>query len=231
MIREWVPPRRADFDMNGRNKVDRNDHLMTRKLNLEGELLQIHYNMGHIHPDRLKMMAEQGVIPPKYRHIKMPFCAACAHGKASRRPWRSRTVNNRDKSASPKVPGETVSVDQMISPTPGLVAQMTGMLTTKQYIYATIYVDHFSGYSFVWVQKTTSAEDTLEGKRAFEEHARNSGVSIRHYHADNGIFKARAWTEECHNKNQRVTYAGVGAHHQNGIAKRRIRVLQELARA
>ena len=35
----------------------------------------------------------------------------------------------------------------------------------------------------------------------------------------------------CHKKHQRITYAGVGAHHQNGVAERRIRVLQDLARA
>ena len=71
----------------------------------------------------------------------------------------------------------------------------------------------------------------MEGKRAFEEHAGNSGVKIQHYHADNGIFKARAWVEDCHRHRQRITYAGVGAHHQNGMAERRIRVLQDLARA
>jgi hypothetical protein len=31
--------------------------------------------------------------------------------------------------------------------------------------------------------------------------------------------------------NQRMTYAGVNAHHQNGVAERRIRELQELTRA
>ena len=194
-------------------------------------MLQIHYNMGHIHPDRLKLMAKQGIIPPKFQHVRMPFCAACAYGKATRKPWRSRITNNREETEVPKSPGEVVSVDQMISPTPGLVAQMTGMITTKRYTCATVYVDHSSGYSFIWIQKSTSVDDTLEGKRAFEEHARNSGIKIQHYHADNGVFKARPWVEDCHKKHQRITYAGVGAHHQNGVAERRIRVLQDLARA
>ena len=198
---------------------------------MEEELLQLHYDMGHIHPDRLKLMAKQGIIPPKYQHTKMPFCAACAYGKATRKPWRSRTSNNKDESDRPAEPGSVVSVDQMISPTPGLIAQMTGMLTTQRYSCATVYVDQCSGYSFVWIQRSTGVEETLEGKRAFEEHAGNSGVKIHHYHADNGIFKARAWMEDCHRHRQRITYAGVGAHHQNGMAERRIRVLQDLARA
>ncbi len=83
----------------------------------------------------------------------------------------------------------------------------------------------------MWVQKTTSVEDTLVGKRVFGEHAPNSGIRIHHYHADNGFFKARAWVDECHWKRQRLTYAGIGAHLQNGVANRRIWVLQDLARA
>ena len=37
--------------------------------------------------------------------------------------------------------------------------------------------------------------------------------------------------DDCKNKRQGLTFAGVNAHHQNGIAERRIRSLQELARA
>ena len=61
--------------------------------------------------------------------------------------------------------------------------------------------------------------------------ARRHGVKIENYHADNGIFKAHVWVEACEKDGQRITYAGVNAHHQNGVAERRIRELQELARA
>jgi hypothetical protein len=50
------------------------------------------------------------------------------------------------------------------------------------------------------------------------------------YHANNGIFKANKWVDACKNKGQGLTFAGVNAHHQNGIAERKIRSLQELAR-
>ena len=108
---------------------------------------------------------------------------------------------------------------------------MTGFLTTKRYKYATIYVDQYSRYGFVYLQKTASAEETVEGKRAFEAFAKRHGVRIENYHADNGIFKARGWVDECIKSGQGMTYAGVNAHHQNGIAERRIRELQELARS
>ena len=231
-IRSWPVTGMNRFNLEGERRIaDAYGNGDDRKRSSESELLQIHYNMGHIHPDRLKLMAKQGVIHPKFQYVKMPFCAACAYGKATRNPWRSRSTNNKDEAERPRSPGEVVSVDQMISPTPGLVAQMTGILTTKRYTCATVYVDQFSGYSFIWIQKSTGVDETLEGKRAFEEHARSSGVKVQHYHADNGVFKARAWVDDCHQKHQRTTYAGVGAHHQNGMAERRIRVLQDLTRA
>ena len=134
---KWNLPRGNEFRF-GSSRIAQSTQLEMKRMNLESELLQIHCNMGHIHPDRLKVMAKQGVIPPKYQHVRMPFCAACAHGKATRKPWRSRIPNNKDETERKNTPGETVSVDQMISPTPGLVAQMTGMLTSKRYTCTTI---------------------------------------------------------------------------------------------
>ena len=122
-------------------------------------------------------------------------------------------------------------VSSVVSPTPGLVAQMTGKLTTKRYRYATVYADQATGYGYVHLQKTATAEETIQGKLAFEDMALRHGVTIKGYHADNGIFKARKWVEACQSKQQILTFAGVNAHHQNGIAERRIRTLQEMARA
>jgi hypothetical protein len=137
----------------------------------------------------------------------------------------------RRKAKSTK-PGQVVSFDQRVSPTPGLIAQMTGFfLTTKRYNYATFNVDQSTRFGYVHLQKTASAKETIESKKAFEAMARRNGIRIEHYHADNGIFKANAWIEACRKDGQGVTYAGVNAHHQNGIAVRRIWELQELARA
>ena len=131
----------------------------------------------------------------------------------------------------PTRPGELVSVDQLVSPTPGLIAQMTGRLTTKRYNYATVFVDHYSGYSYVHLQKSASAEETIEAKKAFEYHCSQMGVQVRAYHADNGVFRANKWVTECRNRQQALTFAGVNAHHTNGKAERRIRSLQELTRS
>jgi hypothetical protein len=47
-------------------------------------------------------------------------------------------------------------------------------------------------------------------------------VEILHYHADNGRFAEMVWKEDVRLKGQQLTFLGVGAHHQNGRAKKRI---------
>ena len=98
------------------------------------------------------------------------------YGKDTRKAWRRRTKENTDEAGEPKQPGELVSVDQLIYPTPGFIAQMCGILATKQYTCAKMYVDQASKIGFVWIQKTTAAKDTVEGKKAFEKYARDRGV-------------------------------------------------------
>ena len=119
-----------------------------------------------------------------------------------------------------------MSVDQLISPAPGLVAQLTGRLTKDRYRADTVYVDQYSGFGYVHLQKGTTVEETVESKRTFELICRKHGVSIQHYHADNGSFKAHAWKRACYDNDQGLSFSGVNAHHTNGLAERRIRSLQ-----
>ena len=77
-----------------------------------------------------------------------------------------------------------------------------------------MFVDQASHMGFVYIQITCSAEETIEEKRAFEQYAENRGVRVQAYHADNGIFKAKKWVEECRQRKQDLTFAGVNAHHQ-----------------
>ena len=81
-----------------------------------------------------------------------------------------------------------MAVDQLESTTLGLIAQMTVFLAKKRYRYATIYVDVASQLTFLYLQVTSTAEETTAGKKAFEAYAARRGISIRTYHANNGIF-------------------------------------------
>ena len=198
--------------------------------NLPAMMLKLHQHFGHVSFAKLKKMAQAGTIPKKFARCPAPVCSACMYAKATRRQWRHRNAINRDNVVRPRKPGDVVSVDQLISPTPGLIAQLSGFITKERYKVATIYVDQVSRVGFVNLQRSTSAEETLEGKQAFERWASTHGVHVRAYHADNGIFRANEWVRACHEQRQPLTFASVGAHHQNGLAERRIRELQDTAR-
>ena len=127
-------------------------------------------------------------------------------------------------------PGQCVSVDQLQSPSPGLIAQLKGVPTLQRYTAATIFVDHFSRLSFVYLQQAMTSAETVEAKIAFEKFSESHGVAVRHYHADNGRFADNMFLEDIKEKRQSITYCGVNAHFQNGIAEKRIRDLQDLTR-
>ena len=197
--------------------------------NKTAELLRTHHRLNHLPFSKIKLMAENGFLPSRLANVTPPVCSACLYGKATRRPWRSKPRKDAKVRKATQV-GQIVSVDMLRSPIPGLIAQMSGWITGKRYWYATVYVDHKSRYSYVHLQKTQSAQETIEGKRLFENMAARHGIRILHYHADNGIFVSKAWKDDCDSQRQGMSYSGVNAHFQSGIAERRIRELQDNAR-
>ena len=196
----------------------------------EAKLLEYHYKFNHAPFSKLQIMAKRGVLPTRLARCRVPVCAACMYGKATKKPWRSKQANNRDEAFIPTKPGQVVAVDQLKSPTPGFVAQLTGALTTDRYNYATVFVDAFSNWGYVHLQKTQSGNETLDAKRAFERLCERNGVRVMHYHADNGVFRSKVWMDDCQSKGQGMSFAGVDAHHQNGRAEAKIRRLQEMTR-
>ena len=202
----------------------------TQPTNVAAEFLKYHIRFNHCSPIKIQEMARQGILPKRLATCDVPVCSACQFGKASRRPWRHKTAKNAAKPKQAAQPGDIVSVDQLISPTPGLVAQMSGFLTKDRYTCATVFVDHHSNLGYVHLQKSTSVEHTLEAKAAFERYADQRSVVIRNYHSDNGTFAARGWMDACRAKGQGLTFAAVNAHHQNGKAENRIKNLQDMAR-
>ena len=193
-------------------------------------LMGYHMRLGHLPFDRLQQAARQGILPRRIADCSIPKCPSCLFGKAKRRPWRHRGQTSHIGPTATK-PGDMVSVDQLISKTPGLIAQSTGKMTHRRHTVATIFVDHASGLDYVHTQESTTGAETVEAKEAFERFAARHHVKIKHYHCDNGIFAGTKFRASVLRANQTISFCGVNAHHQNGIAERRIQDLTDRARS
>jgi hypothetical protein len=180
---------------------------------------------------RLQHMAKQGLLPKRLATCKVTMCQACVYGKMTRKPWRKKNSVPVKIGGDITSPGSCTSVDQLETSAQGLIAQMKGIPTRQRHRAATVFVDHHSNLSFVYPQISTTSEETLQAKRAYEIFPESHGVKPTHYHADNGRFSDSLWREDILKKGQRLTFSGVGAHHQNGKAEKKIRDIQDLARA
>jgi hypothetical protein len=138
-------------------------------------------------------------------------------------------IQNKNKIQVATSPGDCISIDQLESPTQGFIAQLKGRLTKKRYGAATIFVDHASCLSYVHFQQRISSDEMVEAKQAFEAYARSHGVTIKHYHADNGHFADHAFMQSVAKSGQTISFCRVKAHFQNGIAEKCIRDLSEQA--
>ena len=201
-----------------------------QQLSPQAQLLAWHYRLGHLPFKRILHLAARGDLPGTLLKARVPTCASCMYGKATRRPWRTKAPVNQLSSPAATQPGSVVAVDQLISSTPGLIGQMMGFITKKRFTVTTVFVDHFSGLSYVHNQLSTGAAETIEAKKAFERYSKAHGVTVHHYHADNGIFATKAFMDEVQQRGQTITFCAVNAHHQNGRAEKKIRDLQESAR-
>jgi hypothetical protein len=154
------------------------------------ELLKWHHKLNHMSLRRMVQLSRIGILPRKLAKSPLPVCPSCMFGKATRRPWRDKPGKDQIKSRirTATAPGQCVSVDQLESTTPGFIAQIKGWLTTKRYKVATVFVDHYSDLTYVYFQKSTNSDETLEAKLSFERFAAKSGVKILRYQADNGRF-------------------------------------------
>ena len=122
-----------------------------------------------------------------------------------------------------------VSIDHLESPVLGFVPIAKGQPTIRKYLGASVFVDHASDFTYVHMHHNLTMDETIEAKHAFERLAGKHGVRIQHYHCDNGRFTDNAFVDNVRMAHQTITFCRVGAHHQNGVAERRIRDVTENA--
>ena len=71
---------------------------------------------------------------------------------------------------------------------------------------------------------------TIESKAAYERMAATFGIRVKKFNTDNGFFAEEGFKRNVSDNNQPISYCGVGAHFQNGIAEAAIKQLTEKAR-
>eukprot|EP00978_Attheya_sp_CCMP212_P003689 scaffold7769_cov53-Attheya_sp.AAC.4 len=200
------------------------------------ELLWDHFVYGHANMQWIQTLKrtrvyetpegtdEQGSVLPcklkRARSCAVPKCAACELAKAMGRGTRVQhggTLDGRQEAlrAQNLVPGQVVSTDQYETRTPGRLANTFGKEKEKmRYNGGTIYVDHATKLIYITNQVSLRTDETICGKEKFEKHAREYGIKIQMYHADNGVFVSEDYKTHCTNRDQSLYYSGVGAHHQ-----------------
>ena len=168
-------------------------------------------------------------------------CISCECAKAHRRTsHKRRSVSKHSQSTSDAgnkslkhghtVPGACISADHYLSPVEGRLYGTFGR-ERQGYTCGTLFVDHASGKIFNFPQFSTTTNETLRSKHSLERLALEEGITIRTYHADNGVFASDAFKLDCISSSQKLSFSGVGAHHQNGVAERNIKTISQWARA
>jgi len=175
-----------DFNLNGpaNQQVDINEEDRVQGTP-ESDLLSWHHQLAHLPFNNIKAMAQNGLLPARLQHARTPLCSSCLYGKATRQPRRTRALVNTRQVPSITRPRACVAVDQAESPVQGLIAQLKGIPTKKCYKCATVFVDLYSNLGYVYLQQLMAANEMIKAKEAFERYAKNYGILIQNYHADN----------------------------------------------
>ncbi len=116
-------------------------------------------------------------------------------------------------------------MDHLVSAQPGLIPQISGKLTCLQINGATVIVDHYSDHVYIFLMRNLLLDESLLAKHAYECFLSSIGVTAKAYHANNECFADKGFKDDCAASKQSITFCGVGSHHQNGIAERKIKEL------
>jgi hypothetical protein len=187
--------------------------------------LQLHERLGHMDFQRLAEMHTAGVINDDICHSDFPVCRTCLEAKARRKPAGKSSLRSETK------PGALASIDQLEAGYDGLKLTSQGRATTKRWRVATVFVDSATRFIYVHFQHSTSGNETLAAKHAYEAICRQHGRTLEAIHTDHGIFDKAVFATDTKAQNQRHTFSGVGAHWQNALAERTIGTITSYARA
>lgn len=131
------------------------------------------------------------------------------------------------------VPGQCVSVDHFVCSTKGRLFMSYGKThPNDMYHGGCIFVDHASKYIHVKFQAHLNMHETLRSKEKYELMCRDLGVIPQQFQSDNGSpFTSKGFNQQLSLFQQIIRFAGVGAHHSNGLAERSIGTIMSISRA
>jgi hypothetical protein len=180
------------------------------------------------------------VIPTKHvttKSCSIPMCMSCELAKMKARVPKvkvSKTIAATEGILKRDCyePGDMVSSDQFNVHTSGRKLDGYGRESAETgYHGGTVYIDAASGLVRVEMQVSMGANETVLGKHKFEQWVYDlASVCVKKYHSDNGVYDSAVFREDCAGQDQKQTFSGVGAKHQNAVAERTIQTMSYWAR-
>jgi hypothetical protein len=185
------------------------------------------YDMGHVQTlfTTPRDPALIQIIEPKHDKASScpkPKCAACClrkTGPASAPTTQFIDTRERNLNDSVTNPGDMIHFDQYMLGLPDRLPTTFGKeKPKKRFSGGTIFVDVKTGFIQHHHQVSLRAGETLQGKNTFEKGSGQLNINIKSFQADDAPFNAAEFKSDIKNKSQDITFSGVGAHHQNGLA-------------
>ena len=179
--------------------------------------------------EKIKDFARKGFLPHEIATCKTPLCPFCIQAKQQKTSISANSTGGSIKEGDLS-PCSKISYYQYKSRDPGFISNNNGLILSKEHAsHGTIMVDHASDFVFHFIQTSFCRSQTVEAKHKFENFAKSCNVDMRHYHADNKILNNQLFKESCITAQQSQSFCGVNAHHQNGVAERKIQTVITLA--
>ena len=211
------------------------------------ELLRWHNRLGHIGMRKVQFLMRTGILATSEatrrlhaatcKLTNLPLCSACQFGKQRCRPEPGKIttiVRERDGALKDRrlLPRQTVSVDHFVCSTMGRLFTSRGCSKdADMYTGGAIYVDMATNLVHVEFQRHLNTHKTLAATAEFEWMCLDAGVIPQEYLSDNGsAFTSKEYMTHLRQFSQISRFAGVGAHHHNGVAEHVIQTIMSIAR-
>jgi hypothetical protein len=98
---------------------------------------------------------------------------------------------------------------------------MGKMADSEMYDCGCVFINSITGSIHLVLQVNLNTHKTLNATHEFEQVCGNHGVVPQVYHSNNAaVFTSEGMAEKFKRFAQIIMFAGAGAHHHNGMAKR-----------